>query len=90
MSRKLNEDYVLREIVGEFMLIPVKTDYKNQSGFIALNETAKLVLDGIINGKTDAEIAEVLCGEFNIDKESAENDTAEFIAEFTKLGIITE
>lgn len=88
MKYKINGDYVLRDIVDECMVVPVKGSCANSTGFIALNETGKLIMRAIEKNAEESEIIDILCEEYSVSRETAAADAAEFIGKFLALGII--
>ena len=60
---KRNENFVLKELMGSFVLVPVGEAAMNLNGVITLNETAKFLWDAAegefeVNDLIDAVIAE--------------------------------
>lgn len=47
----------------------------------SLNPAASFIWERLCKGRGEAEIAEELCGEFEVDPAAARADTAEFLAE---------
>ena len=90
MKYRIKEDYVLRDIVDECMIVPIKGSCTNSSGFIALNETGKLIMRAIEKGAQESEIIDILCEEYSVSRETAAADAAEFIEKFLGMGIITK
>ncbi|MDD3382642.1 MAG: PqqD family protein [Bacilli bacterium] len=76
---KIKKDYVLREIVDEYVVIPVKDAAINFNGMITLNESAKLLWESLIEEKSEEDLIKVLCDEYQISKEEATIDVKDFI-----------
>ena len=87
---KISEDYAVRTVLDECVLVPIKGSCDNSSGFLALNETAKIVIDSIVAGKGIDEIADAICEVYEITSETAKADAEKLINDFKNLGVIIE
>lgn len=87
---RISEDYVVRDVIGDCVVVPVKGSCDNSTGFFAVNDTGKVIVEGICAGKTDKEIILSICGEYETDEKTAAEDFNSFVAEFIKIGIIEE
>lgn len=76
---KIKKDFVLREVVGEYVVIPVKDAAVNFNGMISLNESAKILWESLSEEKSEEDLVKTLCDEYKISKEEATNDVKEFI-----------
>ena len=87
---KINENFLLREVAGRAVVVPVGDAADRFSGMIKLNETAAFIWHTL---ETDCEIADVvdaLCKEYGVDKETAERDVLALIGTLRKAGILDE
>lgn len=82
----LKPGYVLREIAGEFMAIPVSAE--NTSDIVVLNPVSAILWEELQNKKTIDELADVICSKFDIGKEEASADIKEFIESLMAKGVI--
>lgn len=76
---KIKGKYILREISGETIAVPLSETVLTSNVIIVLNGTGKFLWQLFEKGGTQDEFAEALCGEYEIDKETALSDTREFI-----------
>ena len=75
---KLKNGFVLREVAGETVVVPVEADL-NFNGMITLNEAAK-VLWGVLEKETTAEeLVDAILAEFDVDRATAQGDVDAFI-----------
>lgn len=81
---------VLREILGDTVLVPVKTVPGGFNGIFSLNESGRIIYDRILAGDTDEQIAQALFNEYETTIEQARADTDEFLVRIVKLGIAKE
>lgn len=77
-----------REIAGDCILVPVgKTVYEN-NGLFVLNELAAYIWDILPDVSTEEEIVDAVVGEYDVDRENAVRDAAEFLEKLRGFGII--
>ncbi len=82
----LKPGYVLREIAGEHLAIPVSAE--NTSDIVVLNPVSALLWEELQTEKTIDELATVICSNFDIAKEEATADIKEFLDSLENAGVI--
>ena len=87
MIMKLKKGFVLREVAGETVVVPVNAEL-NFNGMITLNETAKVLWNILENETTEDALVKAILGEFNIDEATAQNDVALFIQKLKGLDFL--
>jgi sensor domain CHASE-containing protein len=84
---KLKKGFVLREVAGETVVVPVEAEL-NFNGMITLNETAK-VLWGVLEKETTfEELVDAILVEFDVDRATAQNDVDLFIQKLKGLDFL--
>ena len=84
---KLKNGFVLREVAGETVVVPVEADL-NFNGMITLNEAAK-VLWGVLEKETTAEeLVDAILAEFDVDRATAQGDVDAFIQKLKGLDFL--
>ncbi len=83
-----NSNFVSRRIGGELLLIPVRNNAADLSGFFRLNDTGAFILEHIDGGRSGREISKLVAGHFAIDAASADSDTAAFLENLRSVGFI--
>lgn len=84
---KLKNGFVLREVAGETVVVPVEADL-NFNGMITLNEPAK-VLWGVLEKETTAEeLVNAILAEFDVDRATAQDDVDAFIQKLKGLDFL--
>ena len=85
---KIKEGFLVHEVAGNYVVIKIGQEAVNFNGLITLSESAKLLWDLL---KDDAEVKDLvnkLLEEYDIDEETATNDTLEFIESLKKNNIL--
>lgn len=84
---KLKNGFVLREVAGETVVVPVEADL-NFNGMITLNEAAK-VLWGVLEKETTfEELVDAILAEFDVDRTTAQGDVDAFIQKLKGLDFL--
>lgn len=86
---RIKKDFILREIAGDYIIIPTGTTALEFNGLITVNEVgvalwemlqAEVTLDDLVKGILD---------EYDVSEEIAREDIQEFLEELIKGGILT-
>lgn len=86
----ISENYAARTVLGECIIVPITGSCDNNTGFITVNESGKIIIDALLSGKTREEAAAALCEEYETDSETAAADVEEFITSFKQAGVLIE
>ena len=87
---RVNKDFILREIAGEHLIIPTGKTVLDFNGLIVVNGSGQFIWDNIQEEISFDELIEKLLDEYEIDRETAEEDAKAFLDELVKAGIIEE
>lgn len=90
MHMKLKYEFTVREVVGEYVLIPMGTDALAFSGMVTTNEVGAAVCQALREETTVEAIVSQVCGEFDVSPEEARQDVAEFLEALRKAGLLIE
>ena len=85
---KINENFLLREVAGNTIVVPVGDAAERFSGMIKLNETAVFIWRTLENETDEASVVAAMCAEYDIDEETAAADVARFVATLRSAGIL--
>lgn len=86
MKRK--EGYILRNIAGSPILVPIGQEIANFNGIISLNDTAKFLWEQLEEDITTEQLIDRLTTEYEVDKEVATKDVTSFIETLTEKGML--
>lgn len=76
---KIKEGYLLREVAGSNIVVPVGSGNMDFSGVITLNEVGSFIWKQLEKDATREDILNNLLSEYDVDKATAESDVDEFI-----------
>lgn len=81
-------EFIKRNIAGETYLVPIGEGAKRFNGLFALNGLADFLWDHIPEADSEAALVDAVLEEYDVTREVAEKDTAEFLDRLRKMGII--
>lgn len=87
---RTNKLYLLREVVGESILIPIGKASRRFNGMIHLTDTAVFIWKLVDTAADLQEIVSRLIDEYNISEEVASRDVYGFLTEFYKRGMVLD
>ena len=76
---KIKEGYLLREVAGSNIVVPVGSGNMDFSGVITLNVVGSFIWKQLEKDATKEDILNNLLDEYDVDKATAERDVDEFI-----------
>jgi hypothetical protein len=78
---KIKSGFVIREIAGQYMAVPVGERVNDLHGMIALNETGAFIWKLLENEKTEEDLARALTEEYEV----SYTEALEAVKEFREL-----
>lgn len=87
---RVSDQFVLRDIAGEQLLIPVGEVAIHVKGLIVLSESGALIYNRLREGCGKAELVEALTGEYAVSPEDAAGDVDAFLAQMRQLNMLIE
>jgi len=85
---KIKEGYLLREVAGNHVVIPI--GHLDFDGMITLNEGGMLLWKAMQSDCTNEDLISVLLNEYEIDRQTAERDVAAFVKRLQEADLIHE
>lgn len=86
---KLSPNFVLREIAGDNLLIPVGEICSAPQGMVLLNDISLLIYQAIGDGKDADAILQDITERYDVETEQARSDMNDVLSQMKNLGIIT-
>ncbi len=84
----IKKELITREIAGEVILVPVGKSVLESNGLFALNELGAFLWKQLPTVQTEDELVELVLAEYEVDRETAKSDTAEFMQKLRDMGIL--
>lgn len=81
-------EYVLRQIAGEFLAIPISNEAGNDANIVILNPVSQVIWGRLETGATFEEILNLVTTEFDVSKEEATADIKEFLDGLEQAGLL--
>lgn len=88
MIYKLKSGFIIREIGGNTMAVPVGTQTSEIHGMIALSESGALLWKELENGADIPTLVKVLTDNYEIDDATATADAEKFVANLKEQGAL--
>lgn len=85
---KLKPDYVLRQVAGTWVVLPLGETAVNFSGMIRLNDSGAMLWKLLEQGSDKAALVDALTREYTVSPAQADADVEEFLAKLAQAGCI--
>ena len=87
---KVSDQFILRSVAGENLLIPTGEAALSVKGLIALSESGLLLYEKLKGGCERAELVAALLAEYEVSAAQAEADTDAFLNQLRQLNMLVE
>ncbi len=86
---RIKEGFILREVSGMHIVMPVGRNVKNFKGAVMLNDSGALLFKRLQNGceKTD-DLVNALTDVYSVDVQTARADAEKIVSSFLEMGIL--
>jgi hypothetical protein len=85
---KIEKEYILREIAGDYIIVPVRAAALEFNGMITVNETGAFLWEKLREGTTKEELLHAMLEEYEVSEKEAEADIQEFLQMLQKNKIL--
>ena len=85
---KLKMQLILRDIVGETVLVPINESTSNFNGLITVNELGKFIWENLESSKDEEELLHKILEEYEVEEKEAKEDLDEFLDKLRQVDII--
>lgn len=85
---KLKKDFILREIMGDVVLVPINQSTSQFNGLITINELGKFIWENIEKAQDEEDLLQKILDEYEVDRETAKKDLDEFLQVLKDMDII--
>lgn len=87
---KVSNDFIMREIAGEYILVPVGAAAMKFNGLITMNELGSFIFGLLQEERSLQELAEKIIAEYDVSLETARSDAEEFLQQLREIGALVE
>ena len=87
---RVSTDFILREVAGEWLLVPVGDAAVKLRGLLGLSESGYLIYTLLQKGADRQELLRAVLSEYKVDQATAEADVDAFLGQMRSLGILLE
>lgn len=87
---KISDQFILRNVAGDNLLIPSGPSALDVKGLILLSESGMLLYNKIKNGCTKEDLVAALTAEYDVSEQEAFRDTEAFLEQMRQLHILLE
>lgn len=85
---KFKKEFMVREIVGETVLIPTGETAAHFNGLISVNELGRFIWDNYEKSADEEDLLQKILDEYEVEKEVAKADLDEFLGILKEADII--
>lgn len=85
---KLKKEFILREIVGETVLVPINQSTTDFNGLITVNELGRFIWENLESSDDEEMLLQKILDEYEVDREVAKKDLDDFLKVLKNIGII--
>lgn len=85
---KINTEFMLREIAGSYVVVPVGENAIDFNGMINLNESGVFLWKILCEGSSEENLVKQLQEEYEVDEETASKDVKEFVQKLKEADIL--
>ena len=83
-----DENIVTRSVAGEMVLVPVRQNVGDLDSVFTVSEVGREIWNLLERPRSLEELVEAITSEFEVERELAEKDVAEFLAGLDEAGLI--
>lgn len=85
---KIDKSFILREIAGDFIIVPTGNTVLNFNGLITVNEIGAFLWELLQEDTTEDKMLEAVLHDYDVDEKTARTDIQEYIKKLEKNGIL--
>lgn len=85
---KIKDGYLLREVAGSHIVVPIGEGAMDFSGVISLNEVGAFLWNNMENNTTKEELLKAVIAEYDVEESVAKTDIEEFVEKLKGAGLV--
>lgn len=85
---KIDKNFVLREIAGDYIIVPTGNTALTFNGLITVNEVGAFLWELLQKDTTEEKMLDALLKEYDVDENTARIDIREYVEKLVESGIL--
>lgn len=85
---KIKAGYLLRDIAGQTIVVPIGAEAIKFNGIVTLNKTGKLLWNALLSEQSMDGLVQVLLNQFEVDETTALTDVLAFVEKLKKANLL--
>ena len=85
---KIKEGYVIRQVMGNYVVIATGEESRNFHGMVKLNETAANIWNYIAEGKSEDEMVAAMMNEYEVEEQQLRADIKKTVGILVAQGLV--
>ena len=85
---KLKKDFVLRQVAGSWVVLPLGEESITFNGMLTLNETGAVLWQALEQGGDLHALVDALTSEYDVSTQQAQQDAEAFLAKLADAGCL--
>lgn len=87
---KIKDSFILRNVAGSNVVLPMGASSAKFSGMLRLNETGVFLWENLKNEITEEDLVNAMLAEYNVASDEAREDVQEFLKTLRDAGVLEE
>lgn len=87
---RIKGEFILREVMGEMLAIPVGGSVLDFNGMICINPVGEVIWRGLQEGQTKEAILDAILDKFDVSREEATSDLDDFLIRLKQSGLLED
>ena len=87
---KIKDTFILRNIAGNNIVLPVGASSESFSGMMTLNESGEFLWNSLQKDISMDDLVNAMLAEYNVSAEQAKKDAEEFVESLRSAGVLAE
>ena len=76
---RISKDFIIKKIMDDYIVVPTGKEMVDFNAMITLNETGAFLWERLQEEKTENELVEELCAQYDVSSDVAKQDIADFL-----------
>lgn len=85
---KIKTGYLLRDIAGQTIVVPIGAEAVKFNGIVTLNKTGRVLWNALLVEKSVEELVQVLLSQFDVDEATALRDVIAFVDKLKNANLL--